>query len=118
MCSWTDIANNPLHKWQRKTADEIGEAPGPDTDHGMFIEWRNIIKSLSNTRQQFSCQLDEGIAKVCKKFKSQGGFMSHLQDRTANPANLAAIFCPALVCPQKAIMGIEILAYFCSPLVK
>ena len=49
LCDWTDIANNPLHKWQRKTADEIGEAPGPDTDHGMFIEWRNIIQSLSNT---------------------------------------------------------------------
>ena len=38
----------------------------------------------------------------------------YLQDRTANPANLAAIFCPALVCPQKAIVGIRFLAYFYS----
>ena len=33
---------------------------------------------------------------------------------TANLANLAAIFCPAFFCPQKAIMGIKFLAYFCS----
>ena len=34
----------------------------------------------------------------------------------ANPANLAAMFCPALVCPQKAILGIKFLAHLCSPL--
>jgi hypothetical protein len=48
--------------------------------------------------------------------KSHGGFLSYLQDRKANTANLAAIFCPTLVCPEKAIVGIKFLAYFCSPL--
>ena len=41
-----------------------------------------------------------------------------LFDRKANPANLATIFCPVLVDPQKAIVGIIFLAYFCGPLVK
>ena len=59
-----------------------------------------------------------GDSKIWKKLKSHGGFLTYLQDRTANPANLAAIFCPALVCPQKDILGIKFLAYFCSPLVK
>ena len=86
--------------------------------HGMFLEWWNTTKSLSTTWQRFSCLLDEGIAKICKKLKSHGGFLSYLQDRTANSAYLAAIFCPALVCPQKAIVGIKFLAYFCSPYVK
>ena len=86
--------------------------------HGMFLEWWNTTKSLSAIWEHLSCLLDEGIAKICKKLKSHGGFLSYLQDRTANPANLAAIFCPALVCPQKAIVGIKFLAYFCSPLVK
>ena len=36
---------------------------------------------------------------------------SYLQDRTANPANLAAIFCPALVCPQQSSMIIKFFAY-------
>ena len=35
----------------------------------------------------------------------------------ANNANLKAIVCSVLFCPQKAIMGIKSLAYFCSPLV-
>ena len=61
--------------------------------------------------------LDEGITKICKKLKSYGGFLSYLQDRTANSANLAALVCPALACPQKAIVGIKFLAYFSSLLV-
>jgi hypothetical protein len=62
--------------------------------------------------------LDVGIAKICKKLKSHGGFLRYLQDRIANPANLAAIFCPVLVCPQKAIVGIKCLENVCSSLVK
>ena len=62
--------------------------------------------------------LDGGMTKICKKLKSHGGFLSYLIDRTANPAILAAIFCPSLVWPQKAIVAINFLAYFCSPLVK
>ena len=81
------------------------------------LRW-NTTKRLSTIWQHFSCLLDEGIAKICKKLKSHGCFLSYLQDRTANPANLAAIFCPALVCPQKTIVGIKFLAYLCSPLVK
>ena len=69
-------------------------------------------KSFHHLTMFFSCLLDEMIAKICKKLKSHGGFLSYLQDRTTNPANMAAIFCPALVCPQKAIVGIKFLAYF------
>ena len=43
--------------------------------------------------------LDEGIAKVCKKLKCHDDFLSYLQDSTANPAHLGALFCPVLVCP-------------------
>ena len=86
--------------------------------HGMFLRMWKTTKSISNIWQSFSCLLDEGIAKICKKLKYHGGFLSYLQGRTANPANLAAIFCPALVCPQKVILGIKFLANFCSPLVK
>ena len=71
--------------------------------------------TLSTIWQRFLCLLDKGIAKICKKLKSLGGLLSYLQDRTAN---LAAIFCPAFICPQKAIVGIQFLAYFCSPLFK
>jgi hypothetical protein len=46
--------------------------------------------------------LGEGITKICKILKSHDGFLRYLQDRTANIAHLAAIFCPILVCPQKA----------------
>ena len=35
-----------------------------------------------------------------------------MQDRTAYPAHPVAIFCPVLVCPQKAIMTIKFVAYF------
>ena len=69
-------------------------------------------------KSYFSCPLDKGTAKICKKLKSHGGILNYLQDRTANLSNLAVIFCPALVCPQKAIVGIKFCAYFCSPLVK
>ena len=84
------------------------------TDHGMFLEWWNTTKSISTIWQRFSCLLEI----ESKKLKSHGGLLSYLQDRTANLANLAAIFCPALVCPQTAIVGIKVLAYFCSPFVK
>jgi hypothetical protein len=56
-------------------------------------------KSLSTIWQRFSDLFDDGIAKICKKFKYHSGFLSYLQDRTANLANMAAIICPALVCP-------------------
>ena len=76
--------------------------------HGMFMEWRNTTKIFLIFGNVFQCLLDEGISKICKKLKSHGGFLSYLQDRTANLANLAnsaAIFCPAIVCPQTANRG-------------
>ena len=42
----------------------------------------------------------------------------NIHNRTADSANLAVIFCPVLLCPQKAIVGIEILAHFWNPLIK
>ena len=84
----------------------------------MFLEWWNTTKSLSTIWKCFSCLLDEGIAKICNKLKCHSGFLSYLEDRTANPANLAAIICHVLICPKKAIVGIQFLVYFCSPLVK
>ena len=86
--------------------------------HGMFLEWRNTAKSLSNIWQYFSCLLDERIPKICKKLNSHDGFLSYLQNSKANSAHLAADFCPALVCPQRALMRIQFLPYFWNPLIK
>ena len=63
------------------------------TVHCMFLESWNTTKSLSTI-----WQLNEGTAKICLKLKSHCGFLSYLQDRTANSANLAVIFSPVL-CP-------------------
>ena len=49
---------------------------------------------------------------------SHDGFLSYLQNSTANSAHLAAHFCPALVCPQKATVRIQFLPYFWNPLIK
>jgi hypothetical protein len=50
--------------------------------HGMFIVYRveNTTKILSNIPQFFSCLLDEGITKICKKFDSHDGFLRADQD--------------------------------------
>ena len=48
----------------------------------------------------FSCLLEEGIGKICKQFNYHNSFY---QDRSANPAHMAAIFCPVLVCLEKAM---------------
>ena len=69
--------------------------------HGMFLKWRNTIKSLSNIWQYFSCLIDEGISKICKKLNSHDGFLSYLQNSTANSAHLAAHFCPILAALKK-----------------
>ena len=49
--------------------------------------------------------------KKLKKFESHYGFFSYHQVDLAHPT---ALFCPILVCPQKANMGFQILAYFSS----
>ena len=45
---------------------------------------------------------------------SQWLFELPAKDRTANPAHLAAIFCPVLVFPEIVIVKIKFLAYFCK----
>ena len=39
---------------------------------------------------------------------SHDGFLSYLQNSTANSAHLAAHFCPVLVCPPKATVRIQL----------
>jgi hypothetical protein len=53
-----------------------------------------------------------------KKLNSHDGFLSYLQNSTANSAHLTAHFCPVLVCPQKATVKIQFLPYFWNPLIK
>ena len=79
--------------------------------HRGFLELWNSQKSVSNIWPHFSCLLDEGIPKICKKLNSHDGFLSYLQNSTANSAHLAANFCPALVCPQKADVRIQFFPY-------
>ena len=69
----------------------------------MFLEWRNPTKSIFNIWQYFSCLLDEGIPKICKKLNCHGGFLSCLQNSTANSAHMTTHFCPVLICPQKPL---------------
>ena len=52
------------------------------------------------------------------KKKMNDGFLSYLQNSTANSVHLIADFCPALVCPQKATVRIQFLPYFWNPLIK
>ena len=48
--------------------------------HGMFLEWWNTTKFFSTIWHHFSCLLDAGIAKLCKKLISHGCFLSYLKD--------------------------------------
>ena len=75
-------------------------------------------KSVWRIWQHFSCPLEEGIPKVWNKLNSHDGFLSYLQNSIANSAHLAAHFCPALVCPQKATVRIQFLPYFWNSLIK
>ena len=45
-------------------------------------------------------------------------WVRYLQNSTVNSAYLAAHFCLALVCPQKATVRIKFLPYFWNPLIK
>ena len=86
--------------------------------HCEFLEYWNTQKSVWMTWQRFSCLLEDRIPKIWKKLNSHDGFWSYLQNSTANSAHLAAHFCPALVCPQKATVRIQFLSYFWNPLIK
>ena len=86
--------------------------------HCEFLEYWITQKSVWRIWQHFLCLLDEGIPKIWKKLNSHDGFLSYLQNSIANSAHLAAHFCPALVCPQKATVKIQFLPYFWNPLIK
>ena len=90
----------------------------PQICHCEFLEYWNTQKSVWRIRQRFSCLLDEGIPKKWKKLNSYDGFLSYLQNSTANSVHLAAHFCTALVYPQKATVRIQFLPYFWNPLIK
>ena len=113
----------PFHKVVKRwlaSVKEASERISMCTFHGTWYVSRVVKYNKKSSRHltMFLCLLNEGIAKIFKKLESHSGFLSYLQDRTANSANPAATFCPALVCPQKAFTGIKFLAYFCSLLVK
>ena len=59
-----------------------------------------------------------GDPKNMKELNSHDGFLSYLQNSTANSALLAAHFCPVLVCPQKATVRIRFFPYFWNFLIK
>ena len=84
-------------------------------NHCEFLEYWNTQKSVWRIWQRFSCLLDEGIPKIWNKLNSHNGYLSYLQNSTANSAHLAAHFCPDLVCPQKATVRIQFLPYFWIP---
>ena len=86
------------------------------TSHGMFLE--KYHTNSWNIWQPFLCLLDGEIAEICKKLKFHNVCFFYMQDRTANQANPAKLFCPVLVCPQKAIFGIQFLSYFWNSLIK
>ena len=85
---------------------------------GMFLEWWNTTKSLSNIWQYFSCLLDEGIPKIWKKLTSHGAFLKADQGRAKMCCQMGWIGCAILQVAQKAIVRIQFLAYFWNPLIK
>ena len=88
------------------------------TNHCEFLEYWNAQKSIWRIWECFSHLLDKRIPKIWKKLNPHDGFLSYLHNSTANSAHLAAHFCPALVCPQKATVRIQFLLYFWNPLIK
>ena len=86
--------------------------------HCEFLEYWNAQKSIWRIWECFSHLLDKRIPKIWKKLNPHDGFLSYLQNSTANSAHLAAHFCPALVCPQTATVRIQFLPYFWNPLIK
>jgi hypothetical protein len=57
--------------------------------HGMFIVYRvENTTSIPTFHNFFSCLLDEGITKICKKFDSHDGFLRADQDRAESAAKM------------------------------
>ena len=71
-------------------------------------------KSVWRIWQRFSCLLDEETPKIWKKLNSHDGFLSYLQNSTANSAHyhLAAHFSTALVCNKKLPWGFNFFHIF------
>ena len=67
--------------------------------HRGFLEHWNSQKKCYNIWQRFSYLLDEWIEKICKKNFFHDGFLSYLQNSTANSAHLAAHFLPCFSLP-------------------
>ena len=61
--------------------------------HCWYIEPRNREKSLRLIWQRFSCLLDEGIPKICKKLNSHGGFLRADQGRAKMCCQMGWIGC-------------------------
>ena len=65
--------------------------------HGMLLECVVKYKKIFTTYETtFSCLLDEGISKICKKFNFHDGFLRTDQDRAKNAAGwdgLAVLSC-------------------------
>ena len=79
-----------------------------------------MIKSVSNIIQCFSCLLDEGIAKICKKnpqlyFEDRPQLSIDYQGRVKDHCQIGQIGSRQV---QKAIVGLQFLAYFCYALIK
>ena len=85
--------------------------------HSMFQKWWNTAKSISNIWQHFSCLLDKGTAKICKKFNSHDGFLRVNQEKEKlQPDGWNG--CPILQAAQKATVRFQFLAYICNLLIK
>ena len=76
-----------------------------DISDTVYFYW-STPKSLSSIWQRFSCLIDEGLQNSSRNLIHTVAFWATLK------ANLAAILCPGLVCPQKANMKMRFLAYF------
>ena len=76
--------------------------------HSMFLEWWNTAKCLSNILQNFSCLIDMGTAKICKKFNFHDCFLRADQGRAKNCCQIGWIGCPILQVAQKATMRFQI----------
>ena len=82
---------------------------------GMFIEWKNITKSLSGISQHFLCQFDEGITKTCKNLTHTMAFYG----KKVSPKGLDWL-CDMQVAYKVAQISISISCplYFCYPFIK
>ena len=84
----------------------------------------NLVKTKVNRSQyvygvieyqkQSVQNLIQGLQKYSRKQNFPDGILSYQQeqDRTANQAHLAPRFSPVFACPQKVMVGLQILAYF------